>query len=52
MWSTIKRIDGTLVLHTWAQNLLHHLHMYALVANGALGGDGHITAQSQHSSIW
>lgn len=30
----------TLVLHTWTQNLLRHLHVHALVANGALGDDG------------
>lgn len=30
----------SLVLHTWTQNLLRHLHVHALVANGALGDDG------------
>lgn len=30
----------SLVLHTWTQNLLRHLHVHALVANGALGSDG------------
>jgi len=30
----------SLVLHTWTQNLLRHLHVHALVANGALGKDG------------
>ena len=30
----------TLVLHTWTQNLLRHLHVHALVANGALGEGG------------
>lgn len=30
----------SLVLHTWTQNLLRHLHVHALVANGALGADG------------
>jgi Putative transposase/Transposase zinc-binding domain len=30
----------TLVLHTWSQNLMRHLHVHALVASGALTGDG------------
>lgn len=30
----------SLVLHTWVQSLLRHLHVHALVANGALGADG------------
>jgi Putative transposase/Transposase zinc-binding domain len=30
----------SLVLHTWSQNLLRHLHVHALVASGALGDDG------------
>lgn len=30
----------SLVLHTWTQNLLRHLHVHALVANGALDSDG------------
>jgi hypothetical protein len=30
----------SLVLHTWSQNLLRHLHVHALVATGALGCDG------------
>ncbi|MDP3841931.1 MAG: IS91 family transposase [Oxalobacteraceae bacterium] len=30
----------SLVLHTWSQNLLRHLHVHALVASGALGSDG------------
>lgn len=29
----------SLVLHTWAQNLLRHLHVHALVATGALNSD-------------
>lgn len=29
----------SLVLHTWSQNLLRHLHVHALVATGALGSD-------------
>ena len=30
----------TLVLHTWTQTLQRHLHVHALMANGALGEDG------------
>ena len=30
----------SLVLHTWTQDLRRHLHVHALVANGALAGDG------------
>lgn len=33
-------IAATLVLHTWGQTLSQHLHLHALVAGGALGGDG------------
>lgn len=29
----------SLVLHTWAQNLLRHVHVHALVATGALNSD-------------
>ena len=31
----------SLVLHTWNQRLERHLHVHALVANGALAADGH-----------
>lgn len=30
----------SLILHTWSQNLLRHLHVHALVATGALGSNG------------
>ena len=30
----------SLVLHTWTQNLLRHLHVHALAAAGALGSNG------------
>lgn len=30
----------SLVLHTWSQNLMRHLHVHALVASGALTGQG------------
>lgn len=30
----------SLVLHTWSQNLMRHLHVHALVASGALTQDG------------
>jgi hypothetical protein len=30
----------TLVLHTWKQDLGRHVHAHALMAGGALGGDG------------
>lgn len=30
----------SLVLHTWSQDLRRHLHVHALVASGALTGDG------------
>lgn len=30
----------SLVLHTWSQNLMRHLHVHALVASGALRADG------------
>jgi hypothetical protein len=30
----------SLVLHTWSQNLMRHLHVHALVASGALTADG------------
>lgn len=30
----------SLVLHTWTQDLRRHLHVHALVANGALADDG------------
>lgn len=30
----------SLVLHTWSQNLMRHLHVHALVASGALTEDG------------
>jgi hypothetical protein len=30
----------SLVLHTWSQNLMRHLHVHALVASGALADDG------------
>lgn len=31
----------SLVLHTWTQTLVRHLHLHALVAGGALAADGH-----------
>jgi hypothetical protein len=31
----------TLVLHTWKQDLGRHVHVHALLAGGALDGDGH-----------
>jgi hypothetical protein len=34
-------IAFSLLLHTWNQLLQRHLHVHALVANGALGSDGH-----------
>lgn len=34
------QIAATLVLHTWGQTLTQHLHVHALVAAGALSGDG------------
>ena len=33
-------IAATLVLHTWGQTLTQHLHVHALVASGALSGEG------------
>lgn len=30
----------SLVLHTWSQNLMRHLHVHALVASGALSAEG------------
>lgn len=30
----------SLVLHTWSQNLMRHLHVHALLASGALAADG------------
>lgn len=30
----------SLVLHTWSQNLMRHLHVHALAASGALTADG------------
>jgi hypothetical protein len=33
-------IAASLVLHTWNQLLLQHLHLHCLVAGGALGEDG------------
>ena len=30
----------SLVLHTWSQNLMRHVHVHALVASGALAEDG------------
>jgi hypothetical protein len=30
----------SLVLHTWSQNLMRHLHVHALVASGALTAEG------------
>ena len=30
----------SLVLHTWTQTLVRHLHLHALVAGGALAADG------------
>ena len=35
------RIAFSLVLHKWTQTLVRHLHVHALVAGGALDGDGH-----------
>lgn len=34
------QIAATLVLHTWGQTLIQHLHVHALVAAGALSADG------------
>jgi len=34
-------IAATLVLHTWGQTLVQHLHLHCLVAAGALHADGH-----------
>jgi hypothetical protein len=31
----------SLVLHTWSQNLMRHVHVHALVASGALNQEGH-----------
>ncbi len=33
-------IAATLMLHTWSQTLMHHPHVHALVAGGALGAQG------------
>jgi hypothetical protein len=35
------RVAFTLVLHTWTQTLVRHVHLHALMAGGALAGDGH-----------
>ena len=35
------KLAFSLVLHTWSQDLRRHLHVHALVASGALTGDGH-----------
>jgi hypothetical protein len=34
-------IAATLILHTWGQTLVQHLHLHCLVAAGALHADGH-----------
>jgi hypothetical protein len=34
------RLAFSLVLHTWSQNLMRHLHVHALVASGALTPQG------------
>jgi hypothetical protein len=34
------KLAFSLVLHTWSQNLMRHLHVHALVAGGALTEDG------------
>jgi hypothetical protein len=34
------KLAFSLVLHTWSQNLMRHLHVHALVASGALIEDG------------
>jgi len=34
------QIAASLLLHTWNQVLLQHLHLHCLVAGGALGADG------------
>ncbi|WP_334189439.1 IS91 family transposase [Noviherbaspirillum sp.] len=34
------KLAFSLVLHTWSQNLMRHLHVHALVASGALTDDG------------
>jgi hypothetical protein len=34
------KLAFSLVLHTWSQNLLRHMHVHALVASGALTPDG------------
>jgi len=34
------KIGFTLVLHTWDQQLRPHFHVHALIASGALSGDG------------
>jgi len=35
------QIAASLLLHTWSQTLIHHIHLHCLVAGGALGDDGH-----------
>ena len=35
------QIAASLLLHTWSQTLIHHIHLHCLVAGGALGEDGH-----------
>jgi hypothetical protein len=34
------KLAFSLVLHTWSQNLMRHVHVHALVASGALTADG------------
>ena len=35
------QIAASLLLHTWSQTLIHHIHLHCLVAGGALDADGH-----------
>jgi len=35
------QIAASLLLHTWSQTLIHHIHLHCLVAGGALAEDGH-----------
>ena len=46
------QIGATLVLHTWGQNLSHHVHVHAIVTGGALADDRRRWIRPRHRFLF
>ena len=46
------QIGFTMVLHTWGQNLSHHIHVHAIVTGGALSSDRNRWLPAKHGFLF